>query len=639
MLAWSSEKQVPHRLGTEKEHDVRLTIGKQLISAFVFVTALILFSAIIGSVAAVNMQRRAKQVVDEAFPAVVACESLRSALNHSFAALRGFIVLGADPQEADRFETERVEAWIEVDLAMSELTRLDHVWTARQDQQQLAAIRTNVSRLRELQEAAKTKAHADDNIPAVYQLRENVEPLALEMDQLLTEVIAEEGTLEATSRRKEFLRVISDTRGALAVALTTLRAYVVSGDEALGKRFDDEWRTYREAYGAAFRVLRRMTATQQAHWERFDELHSQLTPQPQQILELRSGERWNESHYILKSEAVPLAIQIRQHVTQLQKSGKSRVAKDQSALEAASWTLLWTLISVAAFTVLVGGAGTFSMGRKVVGTIQQAVETVASTSRQMSETAESQKQTAHQQVLAVSELTATMEELSRSAESSTQQANQALDRSRHVLQLASNGTEIVDQSVDGMSTITARVNDVAEQIVQLSEHNGQIREMTSLVRDLAKRTNVLALNASVEAAQAGEQGFGFAVVAGEIRKLAEESASSAKHIQNLVTQIESSTNSTVMATEEGTKTLKTGTELAERTTSAFHHVADSIDGAVEGIQQISLNAKEQADAINHIGSAMSEISQGVHESEQNAIHSQLAVGQLSEAVSNLQAIV
>ena len=618
---------------------MRLTIGRQLLLAFGFVTALILISAIIGSLAAAHMQASTQQVVDETFPAVVACDSLQSGLNHSFAALRGFIVLGAEPREAEDFEAERTQAWLEVDAAMTTITDLNHIWTSRRDQKLLEQLPGKLSQLREKQELVKTKAHADDNIPALDLLRREVEPLALEMNQLLTKIISEEGTLEATPRRKDFLLVVSDTRGTLAVALTTMRAYVVSGEVKLRQRFSHEWDAYLRAYTAAFRVLRRMTSTQRSRWDRFDELHAQFAAQPPLILQQRSDVRWNESHYQLKTAAVPLAKEIRQDVRLLQESGRKRVHADQAALQASSRLLTWTLIGVAVFTIVGGGAATFVMGRKLIATIRHAVTTVATTSQQMSATAERHQQTARQQVLAVNELTATMEELTRSAGSSAQQAGQALESSQHVLHLAAGGTEIVDRTVDEMTTLNERVNDVAHQIAQLSERNSQISAMTSLVRDLAKRTNVLALNAAVEAAQAGEQGVGFAVVAGEIRKLAEESANAATHIQNLVSQVESSTNSTVMATEEGTKTLKRGTELAERTTTAFHHVADSIDGAVEGIHQISLNAKEQADAINHIGTAMDEISLGARDTEELATHSTQAVGQLGVAVSNLQAIV
>ena len=134
-------------------------------------------------------------------------------------------------------------------------------------------------------------------------------------------------------------------------------------------------------------------------------------------------------------------------------------------------------------------------------------------------------------------------------------------------------------------------------------------------------------------------GAGFAVVAGEIRKLAEESAQSAEQIQALVEQVQSSTNSTVMATEEGTKTLKTGTALAEKTNAAFHDVASSVGGVVEGIQVISLSAKEQATAVGHVGAAMDEINRGAREIEMQATNTKHGVSQMTQAVGQLREII
>jgi methyl-accepting chemotaxis protein len=382
-----------------------------------------------------------------------------------------------------------------------------------------------------------------------------------------------------------------------------------------------------------------MTESQQAQWEQFEKVHTDFVSLPDQILELRGAADWNKSQYLLKTAAVPLAQRVTEDLAYLKTLANQRVVDDQKLLRQASTALTASLVTATLLAVLVGGAFTLVMGRRLVGTIKRAVETVATTAAQMSRTADQQQQLAQQQAAAVNELTTTMEQLTRSSESSAQQAGQALEQARHVLGLARNGTQIVDQTISGMNNLNDRVNDVAQQIVHLSDQNSQIAAITDLVRDLAKRTNVLALNASVEAAQAGEQGAGFAVVAAEIRKLAEESGLSANRIQQLVDQIQSSTNSTVMATEEGTKTLKSGTDLAQKTTEAFHEVAGSVGVAVEDIQQISLNVKEQAHAIGHVGDAMDDINRGARENEKQASSLKQGVGRLQEAVAELQAIV
>ena len=618
---------------------MRLTIGKQLTLSFGVMIALILISAIVAYLAVSNMRQNVARVVDQAFPAVVACDHMTSGLNQSLASLRGYIILGDDAEEAERFKRERQLAWSAIDDAVGELDTLNHVWTDGRDREALRGIRSKVKQLRGVEQDVENSAHAADNIAAFHLLQTEVAPRANEMDAALEAIISEEGALEATLRRKEFLKVMSDIRSTLAMSLTSMRAYVVSGTPELKQDFVGRWQSHQEAYGRAARVLRRMTDSQGTHWGQSDKLHAEFEPLPDKVLQLREADDWDKAHYQLQAEANPLAVQITVSVRDLQQSANQRVKNDRIKLATASTTLTVTLILATLLAVAIGGTWGFLMSRRLVATIKQSVNTVATTAVQMSATADQQQQMAQQQAAAVSEVTTTMEQLTRSAESSAQQAEQALNQTRHVLELADSGTQIVNQTSQGMSNLKDRVNDVAHQIAHLSDHNSQISDITELVRDLAKRTNVLALNASVEAAQAGEQGAGFAVVAGEIRKLAEESAASADRIQQLVEQVQASTNSTVMATEEGTRTLKSGTTLASKTADAFQHVTASIVGAVEGIQQISLNTKEQAHAISHVGAAMDELNLGARKTEQQAISSKQGIDQLQDTMSQLKAIV
>ena len=113
--------------------------------------------------------------------------------------------------------------------------------------------------------------------------------------------------------------------------------------------------------------------------------------------------------------------------------------------------------------------------------------------------------------------------------------------------------DFISANVEKMLVLRQKIQMIAELILELSEHSQQIGNTISVVDDIAEQTNMLALNAAVEAARAGEHGKGFAVVAGEIRKLADESKQAITKITSLTSNIQYTTNSTVMATEEGTK--------------------------------------------------------------------------------------
>jgi methyl-accepting chemotaxis protein len=271
--------------------------------------------------------------------------------------------------------------------------------------------------------------------------------------------------------------------------------------------------------------------------------------------------------------------------------------------------------------------------------LTRTINTLASSSTQISATIEQQERIASQQAASVNETTTTMDELEASCRQAAEQAKAAVTAAQQALGLAQGGTQAVEETLEGMFTLEKKVGAIAEQIVYLSEQADQIGSISQLVSDLANKTNMLAFNSSVEAVRAGEHGKGFAVVANEIRKLADQSEKSAEKISDLVSEIQSAINSTVMVTEEGTKTVATGVETAQKTNQAFTGVADAVNKVVLNNQQISLNLKQQVDAMQQIVEAMETINKGAKETASGIGQTKLGTEQLNGAALVLKRIV
>lgn len=276
------------------------------------------------------------------------------------------------------------------------------------------------------------------------------------------------------------------------------------------------------------------------------------------------------------------------------------------------------------------------LSNRLIQTINDAVTAITTSSAQIAATVAEQERTATHQATAVNETTATMDELAASSRQSSEQADAISGAARQSLALAEEGTGAVQQTLDSMEMLKERVGSIAEQILRLSEHTSQIGSITNLVSDLANQTNLLALNAAVEAARAGEHGKGFAVVAVEIRKLADQSKKSAERINALVLDIQKSTNSTVMATEEGTKTVDEGIRLARQTGEAFDTSAASISSTFESVQQITLNMRQQAAAIKQVVEAMGSINTGAKETATGVSQTKVGVQTLVDAAQKLK---
>lgn len=174
--------------------------------------------------------------------------------------------------------------------------------------------------------------------------------------------------------------------------------------------------------------------------------------------------------------------------------------------------------------------------------------------------------------------------------------------------------EAVKANIEKMVTLRQRIQIIAELILELSEHTQQIGDTIGLIEDIAEQTNMLALNAAVEAARAGENGKGFSVVAGEIRKLADESKQATTKITSLIKNIQHATNSTVMATEEGSKEIELGVRLADNINTNIEALINIIGEVKSSAEEIVTDSENQADYSNNVSSMVYILDDGLKSS-------------------------
>ena len=190
-----------------------------------------------------------------------------------------------------------------------------------------------------------------------------------------------------------------------------------------------------------------------------------------------------------------------------------------------------------------------------------------------------------------------------------------------------------------MRSLKDKIGAMADQILHLGEQTGQIGNIAILLKDLAGQINMLALNAAVEAARAGEHGKGFAVVASEIRKLADQSKKSAEQTAVLVTDIQKATNSSIMVTEDGTRTVTEVTQLVQKVAELFNNLASLAGSVNENAQQMMLNTKQQSAAFAQVVQATNSIAAGAKETVSGIDQTKIGVQNLNNAAENLKALV
>ena len=206
--------------------------------------------------------------------------------------------------------------------------------------------------------------------------------------------------------------------------------------------------------------------------------------------------------------------------------------------------------------------------------VKDSIKSVIDETRSQKTTLEKQSE----QAVQIKELISKLKTVSEQNQTATQAV---FHKTKESLEYSGKEQAAAQKNIEKMLMLKQKIQIIAELILELSEQIQQIGSTIGVVEDIAEQTNMLALNAAVEAARAGEHGKGFAVVAGEIRKLADESKQATTKISVLINNIHQSTNSTVMATEEGTKEIESGVKLA-------HHIDKNINSLIEVINEISL---------------------------------------------------
>jgi methyl-accepting chemotaxis protein len=315
------------------------------------------------------------------------------------------------------------------------------------------------------------------------------------------------------------------------------------------------------------------------------------------------------------------------------------ISKDMSIIEANENSVLLVLVIG---VLLSGGTAvglSLLLGNQVTNFIKKLADSIVTSSVAIVDTVEQQEVTVNMQANSAIATSSTVNELGAISFESSAQADAAANGARQALSLAEDGTRSVQQTLQGMSGLRDKVDAIASQIVNLSQQTGQITLVSDLVADLASQTNMLALNAAVEAARAGEQGKGFSVVADEIRKLADQSKKSADKINVLANDIQTAINRTVMVTDEGTKTVNEGIDLARSTAATFAGVTDAVNNVFLNSQQISTSAKQQAVSIQQVLSSMNMISQGSQESSVGMHQVKMTTRELTQVADDLKAAV
>ena len=272
-----------------------------------------------------------------------------------------------------------------------------------------------------------------------------------------------------------------------------------------------------------------------------------------------------------------------------------------------------------------------SGAQEQVGSIDQtrnAMQELGSSITQISQGSEDQAAAIEQASAIVNQVSSAISEAASTAQGAAQGSEEASEA-------ANAGVAMVDETIQGMERISTAVDAASQQIAQLGTQSEEIGKIVAVIDDIAAQTNLLALNAAIEAARAGEQGRGFAVVADEVRGLAERVTQATTEIATLIDSIQKGVNESISAVEEGTRQVAEGATQAEKTGDALRDILGAVSGVADQIGQISASAEQ----VNASSEEMVSTIEGVNSvTQQNTAAAQEMAGSSNGVTDSIEQI-
>jgi len=671
--------------GSIQRASLRFTIRQKLWLSYGALLAVIVIIASSVLFAEGGIRKNFSSIVDESQPAMLASIALSDQINHSAQSM-GFYLLSKEDVHKQNYIAE-LEGLSKQVAALKNMPVLTKDPKASELLNKIASgVEAYVAYQPQMLELASGDAK---NIPAMLFSAQKLNPLSQQFLQNVSQMILSEEEEEVSEERREILTAINDIRYSWANMLNAVRAYLAFR----GPNTIDEINLYGENVSVQMDKL--LSKEDELTLDQADSLEQLLTLKKdydktlQEMIAIHSGEQWRVDSWIIRSEIGPLLSLIKKNINSLVSLEKQYVA-DSVAVTSNDLDALQTLvIGLLIAGLVLGLLSAFATSEAICGRIQHAVNAmqdiaegdgdltqkldekgkdeiaglakafnifvakiatllgsvsevgneIAASASQMSMTAErtnkgitEQQSETDQTATAITEMVQTAQEIARNASGAADAAHAADEE-------AQNGQSVVKFTVDSIQTLANEVDQAATVIDQLEADSEDIGKVIDVIKGIAEQTNLLALNAAIEAARAGEQGRGFAVVADEVRTLASRTQESTEEIMQIIERVQGGARKAVTAMETGKTQTVISVEQAVKAGESLAAITQAVSTINDMNTQIAHAAGQQSEVAEEVDKNVVNIARIGNESMENAQQTSDSSSSLWNNASKLESLL